>query len=198
VQREFLHNFGTSINYVGTRRVRGYTREDYNRFDGDVCNPTQCNFFATRRVPGWGAITYISNESSSTYHGLNAQLKKRYDHGVLFVANYTFGKVLDNVTEGGLGDYFNTNAYAGNYSGVMDIQHPQLPSFHGERYLGRARPQRWPVPRQIASLGGWQLNSTFTLQSEGRLTWIVSLPGSTAMTSIWMATITRGQTLYQA
>jgi hypothetical protein len=147
VQREFLHNFGTSINYVGTRRVGGYTREDYNRFDGDVCNPTQCNFFATRRVPGWGAITYISNESSSTYHGLNAQLKKRYDHGVLFVANYTFGKVLDNVTEGGLGDYFNTNAYAGNYSGVMDIQHPQLD--HG--------PAEFDVPHRFTASAIWDV-----------------------------------------
>ena len=40
----------------------------------------------------------------------------------MFSANYTWGKVLDNVTEGGLGDYLNTNGYGGLYSGVQDIQ----------------------------------------------------------------------------
>jgi hypothetical protein len=174
VQHQLLHDYAFSINYVGTRGVGGYTREDYNRFDGDVCNPTTCNFFATRLVPGWGAITYISNESSSTYHGLNAQLKRIYNHGVMFVANYTFGKVLDNVTEGGLGDYFNTNAYALNYSGVMDIQHPRLDRGPSEfdarqRFTGTAI---WnlPSPKQAGAmntvLGGWQVNTIVTLQSD--------------------------------
>ena len=173
VQHQFLHEYGLSINYVGTRGVGGYTREDYNRFDGDVCNPTRCNFFATRWAPGWGEITYISNESQSIYHGLNAQFKKTYSHGATFIANYTFGKVLDNVTEGGLGDYFNTNAYAINYSGVMDIEHPRLDRGPSEfdvrhRFTSTAI---WdlPSPKQDGAakkiLGGWQLNGIVTLQS---------------------------------
>lgn len=177
IQHQFLHDYGFSINYVGTRGVGGYTREDYNRFDGDVCNLTvvTCNFFATRLVPGfnWGAITYISNESQSTYQGLNAQLKKNYSHGVMFIANYTFGKVLDNVTEGGLGDYFNTNAYAGNYSGVMDIEHPNLDRGPAEfdirnRFTGTVI---WDLPSPTEDgvmkklFGGWQVNSIITLQS---------------------------------
>jgi outer membrane receptor protein involved in Fe transport len=173
IQHQFLNDYGVSVNYVGTRGVGGYTREDYNRFDGDVCNPTRCNFFATRLAPGWGTITYISNESQATYHGLNAQFKKTYAHDVTFVANYTFGKVLDNVTEGGLGDYFNVNSYAGNYSGVMDIQHPNLDRGPAEfdvrhRFTANAI---WnlPSPKSAGAinkvLGGWQLNSIVTLQS---------------------------------
>jgi outer membrane receptor protein involved in Fe transport len=173
VQHQFEHDYAVSINYVGTRGVGGYTREDYNRFDGDVCNPTVCNYFATRYVPGWGAITYISNESQSIYHGMNAQLKKDFSHGLLFTANYTFGKVLDNVTEGGLGDYFNTNAYAGNYSGVMDIEHPQLDRGRAEfdvrhRFVFSGiydlpGPKGGGATEKI--LGGWQLNGIITLQS---------------------------------
>ena len=173
VQHQFAHDYAVSINYVGTRGVGGYTREDYNRFDGDVCNPTVCNEFATRYVPGWGEITYISNESQSIYHGMNAQLKKNFTHGLLFVGNYTFGKVLDNVTEGGLGDYFNTNAYAGNYSGVMDIEHPELDRGRAE-FDVRHRftfsgvwnipfPKNGTVQQKV--LGGWQLNGIITLQS---------------------------------
>ncbi len=177
VQQQFLHDYGFSINYVGTRGVGGYTREDYNRFDGDVCTPEPgpCNFFATRLVPGfnWGAITYISNESQSTYDGMNVQLKKNYSHGITFVANYTFGKVLDNVTEGGLGDYFNVNAYAGNYSGVMDIEHPKLdrgPSEFDVRHRFTSTAM-WTLPSPNKEgalqkiLGGWQLNGIITLQS---------------------------------
>jgi len=173
VQQQLAHDYAVSINYVGTRGVGGYTREDYNRFDGDVCNVDFCNYFATRYVPGWGAITYISNESQSIYHGMNAQLKKNFSHGLLFTANYTFGKVLDNVTEGGLGDYFNTNAYAGNYSGVMDIQHPKLDRARAE-FDVRHRftfsgiydlpgPKGGGAKEKI--LGGWQLNGIITLQS---------------------------------
>lgn len=173
VQQQFLHDYGFSINYVGTRGVGGYTREDYNRFDGDVCNQTFCNFFATRLAPGWGEITYITNESQSTYQGMNAQLKKNYNHGVMFVANYTYGKVLDNVTEGGLGDYFNVNSYAGNYSGVMDIEHPKLDRGPAEfdvrnRFTATAI---WNLPSPKSEgavgklLGGWQMNGIVTLQS---------------------------------
>lgn len=173
VAHQFLHDYGFSVNYVGTHAVGDYTREDYNRFDGDVCNPTQCNYFATRYAPGWGAITYISNESQASYNGLNAQLKKALSHDLQFVANYTFGKVLDNVTEGGLGDYFNVNSYAGNYSGVMDIEHPNFdrgPSeFDVRQRFTTSAIWNLPSPKSNAALnsilGGWQLNTIVSLQS---------------------------------
>ena len=173
VQHEFLRNYGFSINYVGTRGVKGYTREDYNRFDGDVCNPTVCNYYATRLTPDWGEITYVSNESSSSYEGLNAQWKMRYNHGLSLTANYTFGKVLDNVTEGGLGDYFNVNSYAINYSGVMDIEKPRL-DYGPSEFDVRHRfvfDGIWDIPSPKAEgvtgkvFGGWQINSIVTLQS---------------------------------
>jgi len=173
IQHEFAQDYAFTLNYVGTRGVGGYTREDYNRFDGDICNPTACNFFATRYAPGWGAITYISNESQSTYNGLNAQLKRAYRNGLTLVANYTWGKVLDNVTEGGLGDYFNVNSYGINYSGVMDIEHPNLDRGPSEFNV----PQRfaanaiWNLPSPKTKgvkntvLGGWQMNTVVALQS---------------------------------
>ena len=172
VQHEFSRYYGFSINYVGTRGVKGYTREDYNRFDGDVCNPTVCDFFATRLTPGWGPITYVSNESSSAYNGLNAQFKVNNIRGVLLTFNYTYGKVLDNVTEGGLGDYFNVNSYGINYSGVMDIEKPRL-DFGPSEFDVRNRfvaSGIWniPGPKEGAAgkvFGGWQLDSIVTLQS---------------------------------
>jgi hypothetical protein len=175
-QHQLGHDYGMSLNYVGTRDVGGYTREDYNRFNGDICNQAVvpfCNFFATRLAPGWGQITYISNESQSIYHGLNAQLRKVYTHGLSFTANYTWGKILDNVTEGGLGDYFNVNTYAGLYSGVQNIQNQRgdrgPAEFDAQHRFTLTALWALPSPKSNAALrnvlGGWQLNSIISLQS---------------------------------
>ncbi|MGA2457278.1 MAG: TonB-dependent receptor [Terriglobales bacterium] len=173
VQHSFGRDYGLTINYVGTRGVGGYTREDYNRFDGDICNQTYCSYAFHGFNPGWGAITYISNESQSNYEGLNAQLRKNLSHNLMFTANYTFGKVLDNLTEGGLGDYFNVNSYAALYSGVSDIEKPSLdygPSEFDVRHRFTVTslwnipgPQRGGPLNKI--LGGWALNTIISLQS---------------------------------
>ncbi len=174
VQHAFGHDYGFALNYVGTRGVGGYTREDYNRFDGDICNQTSCNYYFSGYNPGWGPITYISNESQSNYEGLNAQLRKNYSHNLMFTANYTFGKVLDNLTEGGLGDYQNTNGYGLLYSGVSDVQKPHL-DYGPSEFDARHRltiTGVWSIPGPKGGgalknkvLGGWGLNTIVSLQS---------------------------------
>ncbi len=173
VQHSFGNDYGFTLNYVGTRGVGGYTREDYNRFDGDICNQTSCSYLNNRLNYGWGQITYISNESQSNYEGLNAQFRKNYAHNLMFTANYTFGKVLDNLTEGGLGDYFNTNGYGILYSGVSDIGKPHLdygPSEFDVRHRFTLTgvwnvpgPKRGGAMNKV--LGGWALNTIISLQS---------------------------------
>jgi outer membrane receptor protein involved in Fe transport len=174
-QRQFLHDYALSVNYVGTRGVGGYTREDYNRFDGDVCSNlvTDCGLVNRTLNPGWGELTYIDNEGQSIYHGMNAQLRKTYSHGLMFTANYTWGKVLDNVTEGGLGDYFNTNGYGGLYSGVQDIENQRGDRGPSEFDATQrfALSSLWTLPSPKSNdlarnvLGGWKLNSIVSLQS---------------------------------
>lgn len=175
IQHQFLSNYAFSINYVGTRGVKLFIREDWNRFTGDICNATTCDFTENRLAPGWGGGLYVSNGSDSIYHGLNAQLRKNFRHGFMFVTNYTYGKVLDYVTEGGLGDYFNTNDYGlASYQGTTDIK---------KRYLDRGPSEfdirhrftltmLWDVPSLKSNnatvkkvFGGWQLNSIIAWQS---------------------------------
>lgn len=173
VQHSFAQDYGFTINYVGTRGVGGYTREDFNRFDGNICNQTSCSYVESRLNPGWGQITYISNESQSNYEGFNAQLKKNFARSLSFTANYTFGKVLDQVTEGGLGDYFNTNGYGILYSGVSDIEHPHQdygPSEFDVRHrFTLTGLWNMPGPKSGGALnkvfGGWALNTIISLQS---------------------------------
>ena len=173
VQHSFARDYGFTVNYVGTRGVGGYTREDFNRFDGNICSPTSCLGIASRLNVGWGQITYISNESQSNYEGMNAQFKKNFTRNLMFTANYTFGKVLDQVTEGGLGDYFNTNGYGILYSGVSDIEHPHQdygPSEFDVRHRFTLT-GLWNIPGPKRGgalnkvLGGWALNTIVSLQS---------------------------------
>jgi len=168
IQHSFLHDYGISINYVGTHGVGNYTREDFNRFAGDLED-----FVSNRLNPGWNNEYYTSNEGNSIYHGLNASLRKNMSHGFMWTANYTFGKVLDNVTEGNLGDYFNVNGYSALYTGVQDISKPNAdrgPSEFDVRHrFTFSGLWNLPSPVQAGWLGqvvnGWKLNPIISLQS---------------------------------
>ncbi|MGA2302257.1 MAG: TonB-dependent receptor [Candidatus Acidiferrum sp.] len=177
IQHQFLHDYGFTINYVGTHGVGNYTRDDYNRFDGDVCSVPpafgpKCDYTINRLNPGWLDEYYTSNEGNSIYHGMNVQLRKTYSHGFLWTANYTFGKVLDNVTEGNLGDYSNVNGYAALYTGVQDIAHPDADRGPSE-FDVRQRftfAGLWDIPGPHKGwlsevFGGWKLNPLISLQS---------------------------------
>jgi hypothetical protein len=58
VQQGFLRNYAVSINYVGTRGIHLYAREDWNRYNGDVCNATTCDFTVNGYNKDWGQIFY--------------------------------------------------------------------------------------------------------------------------------------------
>lgn len=67
------------------------------------------------RNPNCYVGDYLGNNSFSTYHGLQAEIRRRFSHGMTFQANYTFGKVLT--------DFAGTS---NNFSGLMDNAQPQL------------------------------------------------------------------------
>jgi hypothetical protein len=83
------------------------------------------------------------------------------------------GKVLDNVTEGGLGDYFNTSGAGLLYSRVQNIENipgnrgPSEFDIHQRFTLSGiwdlTSPKGDGALKKIA--GGWQLNTIVTLQS---------------------------------
>jgi hypothetical protein len=175
IQREFLHLYAISINYVGTRGIGNYTRENYNRYTGEVCNATmtRCPMAAIGPNPDFSGTTFVSNEGSSIYHGMNAQLRKMPSHGISFQANYTLGKTLDNVTEGGLGDYGNVNSYGSLYVGAQDISNINA-DYGPSEFDVRQRftlTAIWELPHGHFKgplekvLGGWQLNGILSMQT---------------------------------
>jgi outer membrane receptor protein involved in Fe transport len=86
IQRELPGGFLFQAAYVGTRGERLFVSQSFNpRINGGArVNPTE------------GAITVRDNAGDSIYHGGQFQLDRRFSHGLLLRASYTYSKLLDN------------------------------------------------------------------------------------------------------
>jgi hypothetical protein len=126
--------------------------------------PSSCKFSST------GLIAGIAN---SSYNALEASLKKRFSHGLSFLASYTYSKAIDDASS------FNmTGSAAKPVAGENDLaQNPfnlaaeRGPSLFDARHR-LVFSYQWSLPffRQRHGcyqtvLGGWQLNGIATLMS---------------------------------
>ena len=118
----------------------------------------------------YGSIGLISGTANSNYHALEASLRKRFGHGLAFLASYTFSKTLDDVSS------FNMSGSSPQLvAGENDLaQNPwDLAAEYG-RSLFDARQRlvfsyQWQLPFWKSSqnwyqyaLGNWQLNGIFS------------------------------------
>lgn len=180
-QREFFRDYSVSANYVGTRGMKIYLWEDWNRVRGDILD-----FSEDRLNPEWGSIWMVSNGADSIYHGANVQLRKAYSRGFMFVANYTFGQAIDwPSSDAGLGDFTNISTSASFYIGAQDIQNRRADRGPSE-FDARHRftwSGIWDLPSPAGDnavlnklLGGWQVNGIVSLQSGRPYTVSCALP----------------------
>jgi hypothetical protein len=187
IQRSFGSDLLFEIGYVGTkgtklpRFVEGNpaiyipgldadgdpisTSDNADRrrkFSGCTLDPTTvCNFSST------GLITGIAN---SSYNALEASLKKRFSHGISFLAAYTYSKSIDDSSTFNLSgsaskplagendlaqNPFDVNAERGR--SLFDARHRFVLSYQWSLPWWR-QPQGWY--QQI--LGNWQVNGIVT------------------------------------
>ncbi len=92
VQREITNNLGLEVGYVGSRAVHLNRSDDANQ-----PLPGPGSVQSRRPLPSWAAIRMIRNDASASYHALQAQLRKRFSKGMLFVANYAWSH---SITDG--------------------------------------------------------------------------------------------------
>ena len=127
----------------------------------DPNNPNLCNY---------GSIGLITGVANSTYHSLQASLRKQMSYGLAFLASYTYSKTLDDVSS------FNMSGSAPTLiGGENDLaQNPNnLAAEHG-RSLFDARQRlvfsyQWQIPFwkdshkwYQSALGNWQLAGVFS------------------------------------
>jgi hypothetical protein len=184
VQRSFGANLLLKVGYVGTKGTKlprfiegnpaiyipGVSTPDNadqrRLYSGCTLAdpPTACNFSSA------GLIAGIAN---SSYNALEASLKKRFSHGLSFLASYTYSKAIDDASS------FNmTGSAAKPVAGENDLaQNPfdlaaeRGPSLFDARHRFVFSYQ-WSLPFFLQSggltqavLGGWQLNGIATLMS---------------------------------
>jgi hypothetical protein len=190
IQRSLGNNFLFEIGYVGTKGthlprfieanpavfVPGFvngqpisnsSNADQRRlYSGCTLNdpPDSCIYSSTG---------LISSISSSSYNALQTSLRKRFSHGISFLASYTFSKSIDDVSS------FNiTGSAAKPIAGENDLaQNPFDLAAERGRSLFDSRHRFvvsyewslpfWNQPRAWYqhALGGWQVNGIATLMS---------------------------------
>ncbi len=185
VQREFTRDLVLRVGYVGTKGTGLFESVDANptRIGCTVANAA--NGFC-RSFPNQGPTRLRTNSGSSIYHSLQASLDKRLSRGFSAGVHYTWSTFIDTMSE-----IFNVS------SGEIAVAQNSY-----NRSADRAR-SSFDRPHRIASnfvyelpyfqdqkglvghvLGGWQVNSSFTLQSGSPFTPLNGADPAIALASI--------------
>ncbi|MGH9907087.1 MAG: TonB-dependent receptor domain-containing protein, partial [Pyrinomonadaceae bacterium] len=166
-QRQLPGNWMAEVNYVGSSGRKLLLRQEINRFSGDTADGV------TNRVNlSFGSITHGFNAVSSIYHGLAAQLQKRFSDGYTAQIAYTFSRSIDTDSEpfgGGAGELQGTmdvgNIALDRGLSAFDATHRLAANFIYEALFLRGR-------NDLAGsvLGGWQIGGILSMQSGFPLT----------------------------
>jgi hypothetical protein len=171
MQRELGASSVLRIGYVGTKGTALFQTIDGN--PRVQCSPIPTNAAGTvtgcpRVDPSASTVRLRTNAASSIYHSLQLSFDKRFSHGFIASANYTWSAFIDDASE-----IFNPSSRG-------DVAVSQN-SYDRRSDRGRStydRPHRfatnfvYEIPARGASgavakrvLGGWQVGSFVTLQS---------------------------------
>jgi hypothetical protein len=160
VQRELPGSIVASVAYVG---AGGHHLVDYYNMNSQLFDQAA----GARLFPNLGSVNVEDARGNSIYHGLQAELQRRFSHGLQFTASYTYSRTIDdgggafgsgpqdfqNISlERGLADQDARGRFV--LSGVYE-----LPFGHGRRFGSNMR------KAADAVVGGWQLNAVWTVQS---------------------------------
>ena len=193
IEQQLTGNISLRVAYVGSHGYHSLIDIDSNTIPQQTCSdPNGClaggirspgvlvplgtqYFPASKRPNPYLANAYRWNtEGISSYNGLQADLTKRFSSGLLFRANYTFSKNLDDSSGIASSQSQNQN------QSVMDPRHPlrdygpsaldfrhqgsgsfnyELPLGNGKRFGNGLT----GIADKLA--GGWQVNGIVTLLS---------------------------------
>jgi hypothetical protein len=195
IEQQLARNMSLRVAYVGSHGYHNIIDIDANTIPQQICsNPASCASGGIRATnpptlvsqgtayfpAGTRPNKYVANayfwypEGVSTYHALQADLTKRVSSGLLFRANYTFAKNLDNGTATASSQSQNNN------QSVLDPRHPMIDygrsaldfrhqgsgSFSYELPFGKGKPFGNGLTGIADKLvGGWQMNGIVTLLS---------------------------------
>ncbi|MCU1323443.1 MAG: hypothetical protein JWM43_3092 [Acidobacteriaceae bacterium] len=152
----------------------GYDKTTFDRLNGNVTNPFSGVIPSTaslgssrttvsqllRPYPEFTGVTAYLNNGMSIYHGLQAQLNRRFQSGLSLTTSFTWSRTLD------ASQYLNPSDTSLWY-GISQLDRPLrfATSFLYELPFGRGR--RYATNNSITSavIGGWQVQGVYQVQS---------------------------------
>jgi hypothetical protein len=177
IQHEFAGNILVDIGYLGTFGHH-LTAPDAQSIDQAPTNlPGPGNTQNLRPFPQFSNVQIIAADiGASKYNGVNIGIQKRYSKGLLFNANYTFSKMMDNLdSRNELAGYPGTDAFTNYYNQANDwglsgndVRHRFVFSTTYELPAGRGR--RFNVNNKALDFvaGGWSTGVIAELRTERR------------------------------
>lgn len=172
LERQLMSSTVLAITYTGTRGLKLYTLEDFNRLGGGVIYNGDLGTSTQRMNMQYGLGSYNrGNRGDSYYNGLNVRIQSAnlWQTGLTVLSNYTWSHAIDN-----LSSTFSDSAY--NYNvGLLDPFNPGLDrgsadfDVRNRLVFAASWVEPWfknssnPLAKHI--LGGWELSSILTAQS---------------------------------
>jgi hypothetical protein len=161
VEREIFFKSILSVGYVGRRGLHEQREADINQPTAAavLANPG-VNIDALRPYKGYNSIRETDNVGSSLYNSLQIAWNRRFSHGLLFGASYTYSKSSDNGSN--QRDIIPDTYYAGNLWGPseFDVRNVlivnflyDLPFFKNQHNLAGK------------TIGGWALSGIYQWQT---------------------------------
>jgi len=172
VQKKLPFDSLLDVNYVSTQGRHLLRRPDINQVTPAVqsANPS-VNINALRPYQGYTNVRLYQSSASSSYHGLQVGLTRRYSEDLTFSVAYTWSKALTDASgqDDGVEDLLNFRGERSHAS--FDRNHIFTMSY--VYYLPFFRAQSGIVGKL---LGGWQLSGLIQAQSGAWLTATIDTP----------------------
>ena len=135
--------------------------------------PYPSNFFQLNPYAAGGFLAELTDPGSSSYNGLQAQLKHQTGYGLFLNINYTYSHALTNRY---LGDYDTADSALVNYVTLRDPRLNRGPTPYDQRHTFRTfftyqlpfgKGKSFKTGNRAADeiIGGWTVGSIITVQS---------------------------------
>ncbi len=187
VEHEFPGEIAARVSYIGLQTRHLVWQPNYNDLPLSTTTSALNQPQSAFPFPNYQTINSRNTEANASYNSLQAQLTRRYRHGLSFTAAYTYAKNLSD-TQGTYGAYgsnpssFNDEqgGYYATWSGDRKLDYGNVTGTRRHRLLltgltdipvGRGRRFGGNMPRAVdAVIGGWQVTNIFVYQTGPFLT----------------------------
>jgi hypothetical protein len=157
---------GFRLSYVGTNTRQGVYRWDINSPVADG----QLYINKPRRFPRYPGINYTDNGAGHQYHGVSAEVERRFLKGFSYQLYYTLAKDIQDLENTESPEYAYDRLRERSTWGALPRHRFQLNSIY-ELPVGRGK-MLWSGAGRVtdALIGGWQVSGIYIYESGATIT----------------------------